>query len=215
MTDRQDRHCRSHSELDEARRLAHGPSSGHHEAKPLGKRKDRPDARFVLRGHRSLAQRRSRPCRYGRSPEVTSASAATLEHRRYEQSPWCHSRGRAASWVLHRRIEPFVSYQRKKPFSETARCLREGLGDLDPDDGVGLHGVRTSRVRRDWRDDAPFEPLVELLGRRLIGHREQDRQRGLGRTRAAVAPRRGPSASSSAPPATHASTPASLCRRDG
>ena len=111
--------------------------------------------------------------------------------------------------VLHRRIEPFVSYQRKKPFSETARCLREGLGDLDPDDGVGLHGVRTSRVRRDWRDDAPFEPLVALLGRRLIGHRE------LGRTRAAVAPRRGPSASSSGPPATHASTPASLCRRDG
>ena len=209
MTDRQDRHCRSHSEWDEARRLAHGPSSGHHEAKPLGKRKDRPDARFVLRGHRSLAQRRSRPCWYGRSPEVTSASAATLEHRRYEQSPWCHSRGRAASWSFIDASNRSSPTNVKNRFPRRPDAFEKVSVTLDPDDGVGLHGVRTSRVRRDWRDDAPFEPLVALLGRRLIGHRE------LGRTRAAVAPRRGPSASSSGPPATHASTPASLCRRDG
>ena len=49
----------------------------------------------------------------------------------------------------------------------------------------------TRPVIRPYRSqDVPLEPLIEPLGRRLVGHRQQNGQRELGRTRAAVAPRR-------------------------
>ena len=53
----------------------------------LGKCKDWRDAGFALRGHRSPAQGRSLPCRYVRSPEVTSGLAATFDHRTYRSAP--------------------------------------------------------------------------------------------------------------------------------
>ena len=66
-------------------------------------------------------------------------------------------------------------------------------------------GVQRPAVRLDRRDDVPLEPLIEPLGRRLVGHRQQDRQRqsGPGPTRRSPTPV--PSASGSAPPATTAS----------
>ena len=53
----------------------------------LGKCKDWRDAGFAVRGHRSPAQGRSLPCRYVRSPEVTSGLAATFDHRTYRSAP--------------------------------------------------------------------------------------------------------------------------------
>ena len=52
----------------------------------LSKREDQPNARFAVRAHRSPAQGRSPPCRYARSPEVTSGPAATFDHRTYRSS---------------------------------------------------------------------------------------------------------------------------------
>ena len=50
---------------------------------PARRRKDGPDARLAVRSHRSPAQGRSRPCRYGRSSEVTSGLGATFDDRPY------------------------------------------------------------------------------------------------------------------------------------
>ncbi len=84
------------------------------------------------------------------------------------------------------------------------RCRR-----LQP--AADVAGVQRPAVRLDRRDDVPLEPLIEPLGRRLVGHRQQDgqRQSGPGPTRRSPTPV--PSASGSAPPATTAS-PAALRR---
>ena len=52
-------------------------------------------------------------------------------------------------------------------------------------------------VRLDRSQNVPLELLMKALARRLVGHRQRDGQRELGRTRAAVAPcgSIGPSAS--------------------
>ena len=47
-------------------------------------------------------------------------------------------------------------------------------------------GRQRPAPRLDPRDDAPLERLVEPLGRRLVGRRQQDRQRELGRSRRRV-----------------------------
>ena len=55
--------------------------------KPVTFRSETRERRLqTVRGHRSPAQRRSRPCRYGRSPEVTPGPAATFDHRPHAQS---------------------------------------------------------------------------------------------------------------------------------
>ena len=55
--------------------------------KPVTIRSETRERRLqTVRGHRSPAQRRSHPCRYGRSPEVPPGPAATFDHRPYAQS---------------------------------------------------------------------------------------------------------------------------------
>ena len=74
-----------------------------------------------------------------------------------------------------------------------ARCTRSVPAATDASQ------PRTRRQRPaprlDPRDNAPLERLVEPLGRRLVGHRQQDRQRRAGTV---------PSASGCVPPATTA-----------
>ena len=68
-----------------------------------------------------------------------------------------------------------------------------------------IAGVQRPAVRIDRRDDVPLEPLIEPLGRRLVGQRQSGwpAPAGPGPTRRSPTPV--PSASGSAPPATTAS----------
>ena len=94
--------------------------------KPVTIRSETRERRLqTVRGHRSPAQRRSRPCRYGRSPEVTPGPAATFDHRPYAQSTTVASLTAAPKDVLRSMSCPkhFLTYRGVK-MSRSSRNRR-------------------------------------------------------------------------------------------
>ena len=94
--------------------------------KPVTIRSETRERRLqTVRGHRSPAQRQSRPCRYGRSPEVTPGPAATFDHRPYAQSTTVASLTAAPKDVLRSMSCPkhFLTYRGVK-MSRSSRNRR-------------------------------------------------------------------------------------------
>ena len=134
----------------------------------------------------SLRGRRHRP----RTPTPSSRvglSVPTLSSGEPARTP-ANLRNQAESGGIPASTLP-AAPERSAPRSSAVPLVHRQVHDVGPCGHrrePAEDGRQRPAPRLDPRDDAPLERLVEPLGRRLVGHRQQDRQRELGRSRRRV-----------------------------